>query len=141
MQLILWITVVIIILLICLGIALFILLPKKSVKNIEEIIEHPTGEESSWYVEHDRIYDLKSTDVITVLDVTFQGYTKHFTYAVNQKNIKKNQYVLVLTQDGIRCAKVVTNPREIKVSDLAFPPFLLQSIICVADETDVEYYS
>lgn len=56
-------------------------------------------------------------------------------------NVYKDQYVLVLTQDGIRCAKVVSNPKRLRVSDLPFPPFLLQSIICVADESDLDYYN
>lgn len=82
-----------------------------------------------------------SNERVTVVDVQFKGYNGKFTYAVMQQEIRKGQYVLVLTQDGIRCAKVVSNPKRLRVSDLPFPPFLLQSIICVADESDLDYYN
>lgn len=77
---------------------------------------------------------------VTVIEVQFKGYSGFYTYAVMQTDINRGQYVLVLTQDGIRCAKVVGEPRTIKTSQLNFPPFLLQTIICVADNADLEYY-
>ncbi|MGL4373080.1 MAG: hypothetical protein ACRCS6_04795 [Turicibacter sp.] len=142
MQGILWITVIVIVIIICFGIALYIQLPNKVTRNSKQISgvddiakENENGNES------DHVFSITEADSVTVLEVVFEGYTNHFTYAVNQKNIKKNQHVLVLTQDGIRCAKVVTNPQNIKLSELTFPSFLLQSIICVADETDIEYYN
>ena len=78
---------------------------------------------------------------VTVIDVQFKQYSGKYTYSVMQQHLKKGQYVLVLTQDGIRCAKVVTDPKTVRTSQLSIPPFLLQNIICVADASDLEYYN
>ena len=83
----------------------------------------------------------QSDDEVVVIEVEFKGYKGTFTYGVGQPNIYKGQYVLVLTRDGIRCAEVVTDSKTVKQSQLKIPPFLLESIICIADEVDLEYYS
>ena len=131
MQTILLVSVIIIILLIGLGMLIYFLIPKQGEQQQvkDEIEEHFVTDEQY------------SNERVTVVDVQFKGYNGKFTYAVMQQEIRKGQYVLVLTQDGIRCAKVVSNPKRLRVSDLPFPPFLLQSIICVADESDLDYYN
>lgn len=130
MQTILLVTVIIIILLIGLGMLIYFLIPKQGEQLVkDEIEEHFVADEQY------------SNERVTVVDVQFKGYNGKFTYAVIQQEVSKGQYVLVLTQDGIRCAKVITDPKSIKTSQLSFPPFLLQSIICVADEADLEYYN
>lgn len=78
---------------------------------------------------------------VTIVEVQFRQYNGRYTYSVMQQHPKKGQYVLVLTQDGIRCAKVVTDPKTVRTSQLSIPPFLLQNIICVADASDLEYYN
>lgn len=130
MQTILLVTVIIIILLIGLGMLIYFLIQKQGEQQVkDEIEEHFVADEQY------------SNERVTVVDVQFKGYNGKFTYAVIQQEVSKGQYVLVLTQDGIRCAKVITDPKSIKTSQLSFPPFLLQSIICVADEADLEYYN
>lgn len=109
---------------------IYFLIPKQGEQQVkDEIEEHFVADEQY------------SNERVTVVDVQFKGYNGKFTYAVIQQEVSKGQYVLVLTQDGIRCAKVITDPKSIKTSQLSFPPFLLQSIICVADEADLEYYN
>ena len=131
MQTILLVSVIIIILLIGLGMLIYFLIPKQGEQQqVKDEIE-----------EHFVTAEQYSNERVTVVDVQFKGYNGKFTYAVMQQEIRKGQYVLVLTQDGIRCAKVVSNPKRLRVSDLPFPPFLLQSIICVADESDLDYYN
>ena len=83
----------------------------------------------------------ETNERVTVIDVQFKQYSGKYTYSVMQQHLKKGQYVLVLTQDGIRCAKVVTDPKTVRTSQLSIPPFLLQNIICVADASDLEYYN
>ena len=78
---------------------------------------------------------------IMVIEVEFKGYQGIFTYGVVQQDVYKGQYVLVLTRDGIRCAEVVSNTKKVKQSQLKVPPFLLENIICIADEVDLEYYN
>ena len=78
---------------------------------------------------------------VTIVEVQFRQYNGRYTYSVMQQHPKKGQHVLVLTQDGIRCAKVVTDPKTVRTSQLSIPPFLLQNIICVADASDLEYYN
>lgn len=78
---------------------------------------------------------------VTIVEVQFSQYNGRYTYSVMQQHPKKGQHVLVLTQDGIRCAKVVTDPKTVRTSQLSIPPFLLQNIICVADASDLEYYN
>ena len=131
MQTVLLVSVIIIILLIGLGMLIYFLIPKQSEQQQikDEIEEHFVAGEQ------------ESNERVTIVDVQFKGYSGKYTYAIMQQEIQKGQYVLVLTQDGIRCAKIVTDPKTIRVSQLSFPPFLLQSIICVADEADLEYYN
>lgn len=121
---------IIIILVIGVGLFIYFLIPRQDEQQVKDEIE-----------EHFVTSDYYSNERVTIVDVQFKGYSGKFTYAVMQQDIKKGQYVLVLTQDGIRCAKVVTDPKCIKQSQLSLPPFLLQSIICVADEADLEYYN
>gem|GEM_PF-2591725 len=78
---------------------------------------------------------------VAIIEVEFKGYKGTYTYGVVQPTVYKGQYVLVLTRDGIRCAKVVADSKTIKQSQLNLPPFLLENIICIADEEDLEYYS
>ena len=131
MQTILLVSVIIIILLIGLGMLIYFLIPKQGEQQqVKDEIE-----------EHFVTAEQYSNERVTVVDVQFKGYNGKFTYAVMQQEIRKGQYVLVLTQDGIRCAKVITDPKSIKTNQLSFPPFLLQTIICVADEADLEYYN
>lgn len=132
MQQFLLVTVIIVIAIIALGMLIYFLLPNK--RN-EAMKTQQLNETDSSIEAFD---DLES---VTVVDVKFKGYSGRYTYSTLQDNVYKDQYVLVLTQDGIRCAKVVSNPKRLSVSDLPFPPFLLQSIICVADESDLDYYN
>ena len=78
---------------------------------------------------------------VIIIEVEFKGYKGTYTYGVVEPTVYKGQYVLVLTRDGIRCAKVVADSKTIKQSQLNLPPFLLENIICIADEEDLEYYS
>ena len=64
-----------------------------------------------------------SNERVTVVDVQFKGYNGKFTYAVMQQEIRKGQYVLVLTQDGIRCAKVITDPKVLRLINFHFHHF------------------
>lgn len=75
-----------------------------------------------------------------VIQVTFKGYKKTYTYGVEDLSIRKGDYVLVLTRDGIRMAEVVAEPKKVRLSQLSFPPFLLEHILCAADASDLEYY-
>ena len=84
---------------------------------------------------------VKSEEELLIVDVKFEGYPGRFEYTVSQLDIKSGNYVLVLTHDGIRCAQVVSHPRRVKVKDLKCPPFLLQSIVCTAEASDVAYYN
>ena len=95
MQTILLVSVIIIILLIGLGMLIYFLIPKQGEQQQvkDEIEEHFVTDEQY------------SNERVTVVDVQFKGYNGKFTYAVMQQEIRKGQYVLVLTQDGIRCAK------------------------------------
>lgn len=130
MQTILLVSVIIIILLVGVGMVIAFRLSKQGEqKNIEDEIEDCF------------INDNNINEKITIIDVQFREYNDKYTYAVIQQQPKKGEYVLVLTQDGIRCAKVVTDPKTIRRSQLSFPPFLLQNIICVADKSDLEYYN
>lgn len=129
MQTILLVSGIIIIFLIGLGGLIYLLIP-----NQEESGDRIEGDGRAL---SDNNYAMEQT---TVIDVQFKGYSRNFTYAVMQSDIKRGQYVLVLTQDGIRCAKVVSEPRVVNLNQLPFPPFLLQTIICVADNADLEYY-
>lgn len=135
MQQFLFVTIIIVIAMIALGMLTYFLLPnKRSEANNEEAI-----------CELRKIDDndegLDKQESVTLIEVKFKGYHGRYTYSILHDNVRKDQYVLVLTQDGIRCAKVVTHPKRMRVSELPFPPFLLQSIICVADESDLDYYS
>ena len=132
MQQFLLVTVMIVIAIIALGMLIYFLLPNK--RN-DELASKQLNEIES------NVDALNSLESVTVIDVKFKGYNGRFTYSTLHDNVYKDQYVLVLTQDGIRCAKVVSNPKRLRVSDLPFPPFLLQSIICVADESDLDYYN
>ncbi|MDE5978275.1 MAG: hypothetical protein K2G70_07445 [Turicibacter sp.] len=131
METLLLISVNVIVLLIGLGTLIYFLIPKqKEQKMVKDKLE-----------ENFLVDDQYSHEQTTIVDVQFNGYNGIFTYATMQQDVRKGQHVLVLTQDGIRCAKVLTDPREITLNQLSFPPFLLQSIICVADEADLEYYN
>lgn len=131
MQRVLLVSIIMIILLIGLGTLIYFLIPKQAEqqKIKDEIEEHFVASEED------------SNERVTIVDVQFKGYSGKYTYAIMQQEIKKGQYVLVLTQDGIRCAKIVTDPKTIRINQLSMPPFLLQNIICVADEADLEYYN
>lgn len=135
MQQFLLVTVVIVIAIIVLGMLIYFLLPNKRSEAENQNI-NSTFEQMGAIDQENEFQEL-----VTVIEVKFKGYSGKFTYSILNDNVYKDQYVLVLTQDGIRCAKVVTNPKQLKVSELAFPPFLLQSIICVADESDIDYYN
>ena len=132
MQQFLLVTVMIVIAIIALGMLIYFLLPNK--RN-DELASKQLNEIES------NVDALDSLESVTVIDVKFKGYNGRFTYSTLHDNVYKDQYVLVLTQDGIRCAKVITDPKSIKTNQLSFPPFLLQTIICVADEADLEYYN
>ena len=121
---------IIIMLVIGVGFFIYFLISKQDEQQVKDEIE-----------DHFVTSDDYSNERVTIVDVQFKGYSGRFTYDIMRQDIKKGQYVLVLTQDGIRCAKVVTDPKCIKPTQLPFPPFLLQSIICVADEADLEYYN
>lgn len=127
-------TVIIVIAIIALGMLIYFLIPNK---RYEATLQKDNVRTE--YVEKEA-EEVDHQDLVTVIDVKFKGYSGKFTYSTMHDNVNKDQYVLVLTQDGIRCAKVVSHPKRLKVSDLSFPPFLLQSIICVADESDLDYY-
>ncbi len=83
----------------------------------------------------------ENDSLITIVDVCFEGYPKRYAYDVNEVQVKEGDYVLVLTHSGIRCGKVVSQPKCLHQNDLSFPPFLLQSIVCTADASDVAYYN
>ena len=83
----------------------------------------------------------ENIEEVMVIDVEFKGYRGIYTYGVVQQEVHKGQYVLVLTRDGIRCAKVITDSKKVRQSQLKIPPFLLENIICIADEVDLEYYN
>ena len=130
MQTVLLVNVIIIILLIGVGTLLTFTVSKQGLqRKVKDEIEEcfVNGEETN--------------ERVTVIDVQFKQYSGKYTYSVMQQHLKKGQYVLVLTQDGIRCAKVVTDPKTVRTSQLSIPPFLLQNIICVADASDLEYYN
>ncbi len=129
MQAILLVGGIIIIFLIGLGILIYLLIPSSGQSQISE-------DRDGQLMGGETLVD----EWVTIIEVQFKGYSGHYTYAVMQTDINRGQYVLVLTQDGIRCAKVVSEPRTIKTSQLNLPPFLLQTIICVADNADLEYY-
>ena len=130
MQTVLLVNVIIIILLIGVGTLLTFTVSKQGLqRKVKDEIEEcfVNGEETN--------------ERVTVIDVQFKQYSGKYTYSVMQQHLKKGEHVLVLTQDGIRCAKVVTDPKTVRTSQLSIPPFLLQNIICVADASDLEYYN
>lgn len=129
------VTIIIIMAIIALGMLIYFLLSNK--RN--------EGNRNDFICEQGEIDDnhegLDKQQSVTLIEVKFKGYHGRYTYSILHDNVSKDQHVLVLTQDGIRCAKVVTHPKCMRVSELPFPPFLLQSIICVADESDLDYYN
>lgn len=133
MQTFLLVFVIIIIAIIGLGMLIYFLL-----SNRQETVE--TDSKLSGIEGNQEHPQLETEEVVNIIDVKFKGYAGKYTYATPHNNVKKDQCVLVLTQDGIRCARVVSSSKVVKVCDLTTPLFLLQSIICVADESDLEYY-
>ena len=130
MQTALLVNIVIIILLIVVGMVIISHMSRQGgQKNIKNEIEDCF------------LNDNDINEKVTIVDVQFRQYSGKYTYSVMQQHLKKGEHVLVLTQDGIRCAKVVTEPKTVKKSQLSIPPFLLQNIICVADASDLEYYN
>lgn len=69
-----------------------------------------------------------SNERVTVVDVQFKGYNGKFTYAVIQQEVSKGQYVLVLTQDGIRCAKVITIQKVLRRVNFHFHHFYYKAL-------------
>ena len=134
MQTFLLVFVIIIIAIIGLGMLIYFLLSKRQ-ETIRTDSDSPNDSEGKQVSPH-----LETEEVVNIIDVKFKGYAGKYTYATPHNDVKKDQCVLVLTQDGIRCARVVSSSKGVKVSDLTTPLFLLQSIICVADESDLEYY-
>ncbi|MBQ1785855.1 MAG: hypothetical protein II005_03905 [Turicibacter sp.] len=129
MQTFLLVSIIIIILSILVGMMTFRMSKQGGQKNIKDEIEDCF------------VNDNDINGKVTIVEVQFRQYNGRYTYSVMQQHPKKGQHVLVLTQDGIRCAKVVTDPKTVRTSQLSIPPFLLQNIICVADASDLEYYN
>ena len=129
MQTFLLVSIIIIILSIVVGMMTFRMSKQGGQKNIKDEIEDCF------------VNDNDINGKVTIVEVQFRQYNGRYTYSVMQQHPKKGQHVLVLTQDGIRCAKVVTDPKTVRTSQLSIPPFLLQNIICVADASDLEYYN
>ena len=129
MQKFLLVRIIIIILSILVGMMTFRMSKQGGQKNIKDEIEDCF------------VNDNDINGKVTIVEVQFRQYNGRYTYSVMQQHPKKGQHVLVLTQDGIRCAKVVTDPKTVRTSQLSIPPFLLQNIICVADASDLEYYN
>ena len=129
MQTFLLVSIIIIILSILVGTMTFRMSKQGGQKNIKDEIEDCF------------VNDNDINGKVTIVEVQFRQYNGRYTYSVMQQHPKKGQHVLVLTQDGIRCAKVVTDPKTVRTSQLSIPPFLLQNIICVADASDLEYYN
>lgn len=133
MQTFLVVFVIIVLTIIALGMLIYFLLPKR-----QEVSE---GNNSSISLDSSSMKNqTHDEEIVNIIDVKFKGYPGKYTYATPQNHVKKDQCVLVLTQDGIRCAQVVCATKKVIVSELPFPHFLLQSIICVADESDLDYY-
>ena len=129
MQTFLLVSIIIIILSILVGMMTFRMSKQGGQKNIKDEIEDCF------------VNDNDINGKVTIVEVQFRQYNGRYTSSVMQQHPKKGQHVLVLTQDGIRCAKVVTDPKTVRTSQLSIPPFLLQNIICVADASDLEYYN
>ena len=81
------------------------------------------------------------TQKIEIVDVMFEGYSGSFKYEVKGIDVEKGNYVLVLTHDGIRCGKVVSQPMQLTERTINYPLFLLQPILCVAEAEDIAYYN
>ena len=77
---------IIIILVIGVGLFIYFLIPRQDEQQVKDEIE-----------EHFVTSDYYSNERVTIVDVQFKGYSGKFTYAVMQQDIKKGQYVLVLT--------------------------------------------
>ena len=78
---------------------------------------------------------------IKIVDVMFEGYPGSFKYEVKGIEVVKGNYVLVLTHDGIRCGKVVSQPMQLTEQTMNYPLFLLQPVLCVAEADDIAYYN
>lgn len=132
---ILWIVLItVVIAVVSIGLSLYFLKSKSLLEKASQPIEGNLSSQAG-------ITSGTEAEKVIVIEVEFKGFKGTYTYGVVQSNIYKGQYVLVLTRDGIRCAKVVTDAKIVKQSQLTFPPFLLENIVCIADEVDLEYYS